>query len=328
MVFRAWISASAAMLLLGACAGTPPAAGSRERGEVPPVQASEVGSASRLQCGPLIVVISPGAAAMRMQVATASFELRPVPTAMGAKYVAVNDPTTRFWSKGDIALVEIRGKPYPECHPLGATDTAFRAGGNEPGWRLEIDEQTLSLIVDEGRRRLDGATPAVVMDGAVKRYRTEAGGKDLAVMVEERMCADTMSGMPHPVTVEVVYNGRKLSGCGGDPADLLRGAEWVVEDLAGSGLIERSRVTLEFGADGRVAGASSCNNYHGDYALSGEGLAISRLAGTLRACASALMEQEKAFLEVLTRVTRFEIAADGALVLHGADQRSIRARRD
>ncbi|HEU5153178.1 MAG TPA: DUF937 domain-containing protein, partial [Gemmatimonadales bacterium] len=44
-----------------------------------------------------------------------SFDLRPVTTASGSKYVALIDSTTTFWNKGDKATLEIKGTKYPEC---------------------------------------------------------------------------------------------------------------------------------------------------------------------------------------------------------------------
>jgi OmpA-OmpF porin, OOP family len=48
-----------------------------------------------------------------------SFDLRPVTTASGAKYVTVIDSTTSFWNKGDKATLEIKGKKLPECKAAG-----------------------------------------------------------------------------------------------------------------------------------------------------------------------------------------------------------------
>ena len=49
---------------------------------------------------------------------------------------------------------------------------------------------------------------------------------------------------------------------------------------------------------------------------------------TMRGCSPALMRQEQAFLTALRDVRRFELAADGALVLHATDGTTITARRD
>jgi heat shock protein HslJ len=148
------------------------------------------------------------------------------------------------------------------------------------------------------------------------------------VTIFNKRCRDTMTGMHHPSAVEVVYGDRKLAGCGGDPATLLQGAEWVVTDLAGKGLVNGSRATLNFGGDGRVYGRSSCNNYTAQYTVTGEGLTVSKAAGTMMACEpAALMQQEGVFLDVLRNVRSFDFRDDGALVLRAGDGRTIVARR-
>jgi heat shock protein HslJ len=101
----------------------------------------------------------------------------------------------------------------------------------------------------------------------------------------------------------------------------------VVEDINRTGMIDRSRATLSFGADGQLVGLGSCNTYIARYALSGEGLAITRPAATMKACPPALMKQEDLFFDVLAKTQRFEIDPNGALILWSADGRSITARR-
>lgn len=205
--------------------------------------------------------------------------------------------------------------------------TVFRARGNEPGWQLEIRENRLTLVTNYGETRIEAATPAAETTPAFRRYVAKTDGADLTATIFNRPCADSMSGMPHPNTVEVLLAGKTLQGCGGEPAVLLQGAEWVVEDINGAGIVDNSRATLHFSADGRVAGRASCNTYTGAYTLTGEGLTISKAATTRKACSPALMRQEEAFLEVLRNVQRFEVTPDGALILHAGDRRTITARR-
>lgn len=114
-------------------------------------------------------------------------------------------------------------------------------------------------------------------------------------------------------------------GAGGGGS--LQGAEWVVEDIAGAGVIDRSRATVNFGADGRIFGRASCNNYTGEYVLTGAELAVSRLAATEKACAPALMEQERRFLDILQQARRFTLTPEGALILYAEDDRTLTARR-
>ena len=43
--------------------------------------------------------------------------------------------------------------------------------------------------------------------------------------------------MPHPSTVVVLFGGKELRGCGGDPAALLQGAEWLLEHIDRADLV-------------------------------------------------------------------------------------------
>lgn len=122
--------------------------------------------------------------------------------------------------------------------------------------------------------------------------------------------------------------GQGAARAGGDaPAtDPLQGVEWVVEDIAGTGIVADSRVTLAFDAEGKVAGSGSCNRYFGPYTLVADKVTFGNMASTMMACPEALMEQERRFLQTLQQVQSFGITADGALVLHGAAG-DIAARR-
>jgi heat shock protein HslJ len=203
---------------------------------------------------------------------------------------------------------------------------SFRAQGNEPGWRLDIEGDRMALVTQSSERMI-AVTPAAERGEAFTRYATRAEGRELTATIFDRLCKDSMTGMPHPNAVEVAVDGQTLSGCGGDPATLLQGSEWVVEDINGTGLVERSRATLQFAADGRVGGRSSCNSYGAEYMLSGEGLSVSKAAGTMMACPPELMRQEALFLDILQNVRRFDLRPDGALILETEDRRTLTARR-
>lgn len=215
----------------------------------------------------------------------------------------------------------------PQMPAERAPKLPYRATGNEPGWRLDITASTMTLLADQGRTRIEAPTPVAESGDGYTRFRAAAAGAGLVATIVERRCADTMTGMPYPETVTVAFAGRTLSGCGGDPATLLQGAEWVVEDLRGGGVVDRSRATLTFGADGRVSGNASCNRYSASYSLTGETLKITKPISTKMACAPALMQQEQRFFDLLAQVRRFAIDAAGALVLHAADGGTIIARR-
>jgi heat shock protein HslJ len=263
---------------------------------------------------------------MQLTIGNATFEMRPVEAASGARFVAAGDPTTTFWSKGDRATLVVRGQKFPECTRVEAEPKVFRATGNEPGWRLEISGTKMTFLGDYGQTRIE--TPATdVGTTGHRQYAARTKDHDLTVRIFDRICNDTMSGMPHPNAVEITLDGKQLNGCGGDPGALLQGAEWAVESIDGTGIIDDSRVTLNFSADHRIYGKASCNNYMGGYTLTGETLTISNTGATMMACAPPLMQQEGLFFGVLKGVHGFAIDDTGALILHSGDGRTIKARR-
>jgi len=234
------------------------------------------------------------------------------------------DPAAQSMDLGTLMMSQASSGQAPGTPGLGV----FTATGNEPGWRLDIGPAQITLLMNNGSTRIVAPLAAPQITGNTRSYVTASDGRSLTATIMDQTCADNMSGMPHPNTVVVRFNGQELRGCGGDPATLLQGAEWVVEDINGAGMVEMSRGTLNFTADSAVAGRSFCNTYGGTYRLTGESLTIGLLVSTQMACASALMMQEKLFTDLLAAVRRFELRADGSLVLHTGDGRTITARRE
>lgn len=288
------------------------------------LQVSGATASTTWQCGPQAVTFTVVGTAADLTIDNKSLAMRPVVVASGSKYEALSDSTTTIWEHGGTATLVVQGREYPACTRTGAPDP-FRATGNEPGWRLDIADGNMTLLTDLGQTRTVVPAPAPRVSGNTRQYVASSNGRTVAVSVVEEVCVDTMSGMPHPYTVAVVFNEQKLNGCGGEPASLLQG-EWVVGSIGGTSVIADSTVTLSF-EDGRVSGNSSCNRFMAGYALTGESLTITQPAGTMMACAPAtLMEQEATFLILLPQVTKFSIHG-GQLTLTAGDGRTISARR-
>lgn len=253
--------------------------------------------------------------------------LKPEKSASGALYVAPGDSNTRFWSKGERATLTIQGQVYPECLQPGALEMPFSAQGNEPFWHVDVNtteliltrpyeqDETLTLPVDTVKANRHG-----------RELLAEGDNTRVTLTVANQLCEDTMSGAQYPSQVRLNVNGEAYDGCGGDPERLFRGAEWVVEDIAGAGIIDRSRITLRFMGDNRIAGGASCNRYSGSYELAGEGgMTFDYLAVTRMACAPALMNQEDRFLQVLNRVSSAKIGRNGELLLTTPDGDTLKA---
>ena len=210
---------------------------------------------------------------------------------------------------------------------IEAGTKVFRATGNEPGWLLEITGTKMKFLGNYGQIRIEAAAPVAETTAAYRQYAARTDGHDLIVRIFDRPCSDTMTGMPYPQEVVVVFAGKQLNGCGGNPGALLQGGEWVVEDIDGTRVIDGARVAFNFAADRRVSGRASCNTYTGVYELTGETFTIPKAGVTMMACAPALMHQEGLFLDILKNVQGFTLAPDGALILRTGDGRTMTARR-
>lgn len=132
---------------------------------------------------------------------------------------------------------------------------------------------------------------------------------------------------PHHATAFALALG--LAGCAATPAQApLQGAEWRIENIAGTGVMDSSSATLQFLDAGRLAGSGGCNRLLGSYDSPAKGqITFSKVGTTMMACPPAVMNQERKLLDVLPKVTRYSVDATGALVLSTQDGQKIVARR-
>ena len=112
-----------------------------------------------------------------------------------------------------------------------------------------------------------------------------------------------------------------------DTAPQLIGREWMIEDIAGKGVIDDSPASLQFLPDGQLAGNATCNRLVSSFTVDGAALTIGAAGATMMACPPALMEQESRLLGLLPKISGFTVDPTGALVLTTADGETITARR-
>lgn len=84
-----------------------------------------------------------------------------------------------------------------------------------------------------------------------------------------------------------------------DPAALLSGKSWRVEDIDQGGVLDRGYPVVTFGDDGRVSGRATINRFSGTYRLAGGRLSCGPLALTRMAGPEAAMAQEQRLLATL-----------------------------
>ncbi len=93
------------------------------------------------------------------------------------------------------------------------------------------------------------------------------------------------------------------------PASLL-GTAWRLEDLAGSGVLDRVQATLEFPESGRVGGTGSCNRFNGVVTIEDSSIRFGGIAATRRACPEAVMRQETNYFAALQDAERYELEGE------------------
>lgn len=244
---------------------------------------------------------------------------------------------------GLAVVLSLASQPHaggdPPEHP--ASGPPLRAGGNEPGWGLEIAGRRLVLVSDYGATRREAALDPPVDENGAEVHRSRDGA--VTVRLESRLCRDDATGMPHPLTATVYLRERRLKGCGGAPAELLSGVDWRVTEAQGravdadaQGAAAFAAPTLRFVFDamtrprstGRATGLAGCNRFSAAVELSGEGLRLGPAVATRMACPEPAMRIEARVFAALEEAARFDFDADGALLLIAADGRMIlRARR-
>lgn len=107
----------------------------------------------------------------------------------------------------------------------------------------------------------------------------------------------------------------------------LAGSSWVLTDLNGAGVVSDTRVTLDFGANGRATGTGSCNRYFATVEISASSIRFGAVGSTRMACATPVSLQEVQYFAALEAANRFSVDGD-VLSIYGSTARApMRLRR-
>jgi heat shock protein HslJ len=80
---------------------------------------------------------------------------------------------------------------------------------------------------------------------------------------------------------------------------MIRGDAWSIDSLEGKPLVTGSSITIQFAADGSVAGSAGCNRYRGSFVVRGSELMIAPVMSTRMACNPDVDGQEGRFLAAI-----------------------------
>lgn len=129
-------------------------------------------------------------------------------------------------------------------------------------------------------------------------------------------------------TRHAVFDGRRLN----TDIDVERVAQsapderapfgaWLAEDIGGRGVIDNARTMIELRASGEAFGSGGCNRISGRADVKGAALRFGPMISTRMACAPALMDQERKFLDALAATRGFRFERDKLALLDEAGGR-------
>ncbi|MEO1169785.1 MAG: META domain-containing protein [Pseudomonadota bacterium] len=207
--------------------------------------------------------------------------------------------------------------------------TGFRGTGTEPFWTLTIGEDRLSFehfsvfTAEADRPEAQFSRGDTIF---VAQSENE-GQRDFIVLVQDGICSDGMSDTPYPKSVRVFVDGLSFAGCGGDPQETLRGADWHVTELMGEAVPADAGINFRFDGDGGMFGTGGCNRFTTNYVLDDE-LRIGPVAATRRACINPEISRlENQFFTALGSVIRLELSDEGVLTLFAEMEPVLTAER-
>ena len=217
----------AAVLLGGGCGED--SQGGRDAPETP--LTTEDGSPARrraVQCrGPeggvvtFRALVRPDSLALRVPAAFGgdTRHLARARAASGAKY---KGGAATVWSKGGTATVEIDGQRLENCTIAPQTEPQdehppnlqFRAVGQEPGWIVEVTDDSLRFAWAYGQREVTASQFGTDTDDKRVLYRADTDRGPLRVVARPQYCTDPMNGRLFSHTVTVTLAGDVHTGCG------------------------------------------------------------------------------------------------------------------
>lgn len=190
-----------------------------------PFEGLAPGERINFQCADLGVgaIFDEGGDRVRLSYSGQRLELPAVDAATGFRFA--DDAGNEFrGTGGDRTALTLAGQERRECHRSNrpspwdvATDNGidFRAVGQEPGWLVELVEgdggATLTAHLDYGQHLLEA-------DGLQREGDSWSGqaadGTSVTLAVEERACADAMSGEQFRAAATLIVDGEQYQGCG------------------------------------------------------------------------------------------------------------------
>ena len=93
----------------------------------------------------------------------------------------------------------------------------FRAVGDEPGWSLDIAHGGSILFINnygEDQHVFTTPEPVINQQFGTRIYLVQDADHTMTIILRDQQCNDDMSGEPFDTAVTLVFDGKRLKGCG------------------------------------------------------------------------------------------------------------------
>ncbi len=171
------------------------------------------------------------------------------------------------------------------------------------------EEKTNKLLIGLGVVFIIAAVLLMIVAGVfLLKDRQESGGEPTAVPPTPELAtptpippANTPTPLPLPTNTPQIEQPTQ-------PANPLANTAWTLINFGDPtlGLAPGTIITAEFGPD-TITGSAGCNDYNGNYTISGSKLSVGALTSTRQACDELVMQQEQNYLTALEDVRTYLI---------------------
>ncbi len=104
----------------------------------------------------------------------------------------------------------------------------------------------------------------------------------------------------------------------------LSNTAWLLEDLSGTGVVDRVQTTLHFGTGDRLFGSGGCNRYNARATLANDQLTVGGIASTKKMCPQAVMNQELRYFQAIGQAQRVSLQGPYLLIYHQGSNSPLR----
>ena len=194
----------------------------------------------------------------------------------------------------------------------------FTATGNEPGWVLDVDFDSVMYFKSINGDSISFPIPEAKENGKEQTFEANTEAGTLKISITEEPCTDDMSGEAFTHTVSVVTDKQEFQGCGRYITHDVMAYEgqWKLIHLDDQAFLldkgqETPMLNIQSG-DHTVNGTTGCNRLNGTYEVAGDSIRFDEIITTKMACKG---DTENQFLKALRKVNIYKVENEQLMLM-------------